>query len=218
MDSLLNALGIKVVTFLDATGTLISRFVGPFSVKVGSGMTATQVAANQIELTATGSGGGGTIKSWTAPFYMNGGTNCGSANGVKINLFSLGANLSTSKVTYRIQTTDASNNYSVGIYDGSGNLVAHTSPGTLPANDTVVQASWAEGTVALTPGNYFFAFTGQATTGNIYSEGSGTPVTLHLLSSQVVSQTSSGGLLPSSITVPALTGSAGSDNMLFILS
>ena len=166
----------------------------------------------------TPSGSGGSIQSWASPYYENGGTNVPSANAIRINLFSLQASLSTSKITYRVKTTDGSHNYSVGLYDASGNLVAHTTPGSLPANDTVVQASWVEGTVALTPGNYYFAFTGEATTGQIYSEGSGTPQRVDLLSTQIPVETSSSGALTSTITIPALTGSSSSNHMLFVLS
>lgn len=198
--------------------TSLDGISGPVSLVAGANITITDNSPASGDIKIAASGGGGTIAVYSAPFYMNGGSDCGGANNIKINLFSLSANLATSKVTYRIWQTDASNDYSVGLYNASGTRVAHTTPGTLPANDTIVQASWVEGTVSLTPGTWFFAFTGQAKTGQLYSEGSGTPVTLHLLSTLVVTQTSTAGLLPTSITIPALTGSAVADNFIFILS
>jgi len=68
-------------------------------------------------------------------------------------------------VVLDLHTPDASNLYSVGVYNASGTLVAHIAPRSF--SSTLISANvvaFAEGTVLFNPGKYYFGFTGNATT------------------------------------------------------
>ena len=168
---------------------------------------------------AAGTPGSGSISSWFPPYYENGGSNCNAANAIRLNMFNLPASITTTTVTWRSNVADASGNYSIGIYNSSGTLVLNTATFHVPTAGNVVQSSWSQGSTTLGAGTYYFAFTGTATTGAIYSQGSGTPQWVDLLSSQIPTQTSTAGVLPASVTIPALTGTgAGTNHFCWVIS
>ena len=104
-----------------------------------------------------------------------------------------------SHMSVDVSTTDSNSSdfYSWGIYSTSGSVLCSFTAVNLTAGGAVDEAC-SQGTVTLTPGEYLFAFTGNATTAKIAYSGTA-PVAL---TSAVSSTTSSSGALPSSITVP----------------
>lgn len=128
-----------------------------------------------------------------------------TVNQIRVVLFNIGATgLTFSKIGIIIDTADAVGLYDWGIYDSSGNLVAHTGAATMPATG-FVSRSVIGGPFTLPSGTYFLSVTGNATAGAFGladSNGCATP-----LSSSASVTTSTAGVLPASITVPALTGS-----------
>jgi hypothetical protein len=109
--------------------------------------------------------------------------------------------VTASSIVVAVGTADAGNNYDWGIYDSSGNLKTHVGARTVPGTG-VVDVTVAS--FSLTAGKYYFAFTGAATTA-LLKAASGTAATTFATFSgtQEVVTTSSGGALPSTITVLA---------------
>jgi hypothetical protein len=109
----------------------------------------------------------------------------------------------TSTLTYIVNTADnTANSYDLGIYDSSGNRIAHTGalPGTtLFSGTTVFNPTWTS-SANLTPGmKYYFAATSSAATPLAKFSGS---ITLNFQNSNNCGSSSS-AVLPSTITVPA---------------
>jgi hypothetical protein len=94
-------------------------------------------------------------------------------------------------------TTDNTNNYDFGIYDRSGNLVVHTGPVHLSSATSV--HNLIGGLQTITKGNYLYAITvdvGFAAT--LYVERDSAGAGIHIFGT---SNTSTGGTLPSTITL-----------------
>jgi hypothetical protein len=110
----------------------------------------------------------------------------------------------SSTLTYVVNVADnTANSYDLGLYDASGNRIAHTGvlAGTsLFAGTGIASVAWA-GSVNLTPGQkYYFAATSSAASPAAKFSGSITP---NFMQSASACGTSTAALLPTTITVPA---------------
>jgi len=111
--------------------------------------------------------------------------------------------LKTSNVTYYVNGADNSaNTYDMGLYSASGSLVVHT--GSLAGTTFAPTAShytgqpWTTANTVIQPGNYYLALTCSATTGTATFGYTYT----WAANANTNESVSSGGSLPSSITVP----------------
>ncbi len=124
----------------------------------------------------------------------------GANNQVRISGFVLPYAVTFSRILVSVTVADAgASKYSVGIYDSAGTLKASIPAQTFPSV-AVVDAAISQGTITLPPGRYYLAFTGEATVASIDSGGT---FGFTFLSNQLVSESSTNGALPASITVPA---------------
>ncbi len=135
--------------------------------------------------------------STTTPIACSATANKATIWGVSINY-----PLKTSNISYYIQSADnTANTYDVGLYNSSGAQIVHTGPlaGTAfaPSAGYKTQA-WTAANITIQPGNYYLALTCSATTGTAtfgytftWAAGANTSESV-----------STGGTLPSSITVP----------------
>jgi hypothetical protein len=127
----------------------------------GSNINITN-SAGAVTISATG-GSAATLPFFVTGSQHTGGTLTGTKNVVKLWGFLLPYNVTTTKVTYDITTADnTANNYDIGIYDYSGNLLANIgpTPGTTfsPAKAFETLA-WSQGSVSLGAGRYYLAVT-----------------------------------------------------------
>ena len=99
---------------------------------------------------------------------------------------------------------NTANTYEIGIYNGSGTLVAHfQAPGTTfsPSTGQTKTQSWAEGTVTLPPGKYYEAIVSSCTAAcATFTSGNGTAATFY--SNSGFTQNVSGSTLGTTITAP----------------
>ncbi len=123
-----------------------------------------------------------------------------SANQIQVSPAWIPYTVSFSGMSVYVGTADASNRYSWGIYTPGGVAICHTPAAALAATNGVDHASCVEGAVSVSPGQYYFAFTANATTGTI---GYGTANTITNLSSPTSSTTSSSGQIPATIAIPS---------------
>jgi len=129
-----------------------------------------------------------------------------SANTAAVFGFVLPTTVTTSKVTYRVGSTadNTANTYEIGIYNGSGTLVAHyQAAGSTfcPATGVTKTQNWAEGGVTLTPGKYYEAIVSSCTSGcATFTSANGTATTFY--SNSAFTQGVSGSTLGSSVTAP----------------
>lgn len=152
--------------------------------------------------------GGGTpasplgVTGWPLTYFQNSdasaSTTLTAANQVYITGFVLPYALTFSNLGVFIQTADAVNLYSFGIYSQAGTLVAHSAAATIPATGDHTFAV-VGGPVTIAPGLYLMAFTGNANTAAI-GQNSGS-LNCWVRNTSVVS--SAGGVMPASI--PAQT-------------
>lgn len=127
----------------------------------------------------------------------------GGVNAIKVCLFTLPATLVLSNLAVDVKTADAVGLYSWGIYDVSGTLKAATAAASLPSTGLVSRAATGA-PITLPAGNYLFAVTGNSTTAAFGIALSAGGVTA--LASSTSATASAGGVLPSSIAVPAFSG------------
>lgn len=132
------------------------------------------------------------------------------ANTLWITGFWLDVSLKFSNISVNVNAADAVNSYDLGVYSIAGTLLGHTGAMTLPS--TGVHAfALTGGALILAPGGYIFAFTGNATTATLHYDGD----RLTLLNNSIFGS-SSGGVLPNTITAQAITPANG--GLLFALS
>lgn len=152
---------------------------------------------------------GGTVNQWIPfPGYnsINQAAFPTAANTAAVFGFTLPVTVTTSKVVYRVGSTadNTANTYEIGIYNGSGTLVAHfQAAGSTfcPVTGATKSQSWAEGTVTLPPGKYYEAIASSCTSGcATFTTGNGTVTTFY--SNSGFTQNVSSGTLGSSITAP----------------
>lgn len=112
----------------------------------------------------------------------------------------------TSGFAYNISTADTSglHHYDIGLYNGSGTLVASlgaTAGSTFSATTGLQTAAWSQGSVTLNPGKYYLAYTTDCSSGcAVITSGVGAFTYASYVNTG--NATSGGGLL-SSITAPA---------------
>ena len=183
-------------TLPDATGTVAvqtgttptNNDCAQFS--VASGVVSISDAGAPCSSTAGSSFVMGSVVAGEAP---------SAANAIDVSTIYV-PSIHFSHVTVDVSTTDSSTSdfYGWGIYSTSGSVLCSFTAVNLTAGGAV-DATCSQGTVTLTPGEYLFAFTGNATTAKIAYSGTA-PI---VLASAVSSTTSSSGALPGSITVPS---------------
>ncbi len=129
-----------------------------------------------------------------------------AANTASVYGFTVPVTLTTAKVLYRVGSTadNTANTYEIGIYNGSGALVAHVqAAGTTfcPTTGATKSQSWTEGTVTLSPGKYYLALVSSCTAScATFTTGNATVTTFY--SNSAFTQNVSGNMLGSSITAP----------------
>lgn len=182
-------------TLPDTTGNVV---VQTGSTPTNNDCAQFSVSSGVVSLTDAGSPCSSTAYSSYAMGIVSAGQAPSSTNAIDVSTVYL-PSLHFSHVTVDVSTTDSNSSdfYSWGIYSTSGSVLCSFTAVNLTAGGAVDEAC-SQGTVTLTPGEYLFAFTGNATTAKIAYSGTA-PVTL---SSAVSSTSSSSGALPSSITVP----------------
>ena len=167
---------------------------------------------------ACGSGGGGSsITFYAPPPNIAGSVQIApsTTNAINVIPFLVPMQLQFSKLTIDIGTTDSTGGdlYDVGIYSLSGALQCNWGATAFTASGPT-DGSCTQGTVTLAPGNYIFAFTGNATTAKIYP-GNAYNTGFEILGSATSSTSSSGGALPSTIAVPAVCPACGATTASF---
>jgi hypothetical protein len=175
---------------------------------VVSTLTAGQnitITNNPGSVTISAQGGGAT----TLQFFATGGARTGGTQAATKNItklwgFLLPYNVTTSKITYDVTTADNSaNNYDLGLFDDSGNLVADIgpTPGTTFAPSKAFQTLvWAQGSTSLGPGRYYLAFTTNCPSTCAKLGAAADYVSFAIDASVGASQ---GGALPLTMTPPA---------------
>jgi hypothetical protein len=152
---------------------------------------------------------GGTATQWV-PFPGYNGVNQTpfptATNTAAVYGFTLPMTVTTSKVVYRVGTTadNSTNTYEIGIYNGSGTLVAHVqAAGTTfcPAATTMKTQNWTEGTVTLPPGKYYEAIvTSCSSACATFTSSQGSTTTFY--SNSIFTQNVSGSTLGATVTAP----------------
>jgi hypothetical protein len=153
--------------------------------------------------------------SATLPFFVTGGARTGGTQAAGHNLNKvwgvlLPYNVTTTQVGYDVTTADnTANDYDLGIFDNSGNLVANIgpTPGTsFAATKGFHTLPWAQGSVSLSAGRYYVAFTTNCASSCALVAASAAYVSFAI---NLSAGTSQGGALPSTMTPPADIWSTG---------
>jgi len=156
-------------------------------------------------VTISAAGGGGA----TLPFFISGGQRTGASQPAALNItklwgFLLPYSVTTTKITYDVTTADnTANNYDIGIYNSSGNLVVDIgpTPGTTFAPSKLFRTlSWTQGSTALAAGKYYFGLTMNCSASCAQIGAVGSYVSFAINAS---AGASTGGALPSAVTPPA---------------
>lgn len=100
-----------------------------------------------------------TPYAWGMPGSV---VNLNNANDIALYSFVVPFPLKVTDICVFIYTGDASNDSDVGIYDVSGNLVAHAGPQRISAG--AIALTITGGPVVIGPGTYLLAFTSAGTT------------------------------------------------------
>lgn len=152
---------------------------------------------------AGGGGGGGT----TLPVYAGGMRGSGSwaisANQVRVIGIMLPISVGPiSHLDFWVNAADASTSdkYDVGIYNSAGNLLADVGAVNL-AKTGYLSLPTTQSSQTLPAGKYYLAFTGNATTAQIEGAGGN----FASFASNIAVSSSSGGVLPATITPPTDT-------------
>jgi hypothetical protein len=158
-------------------------------------------------LSGTGAGcGAGTAQTAFVPSPNNAGNQAApsATNTINVVAFWIPFAVTVSHLTVDIGTSDSTGGdlYDVGIYNISG-AVQCSWGATAFSSTGMTDKSCKQGSVTLASGYYVFALTGNATTAKVFF-GSGAG--MQLLASATSGTSSSGGVLPNSISVPAFGG------------
>src|SRR3989449_2804060 len=129
-----------------------------------------------------------------------------SANVAKLYgvLYSSATPLTTTQVTYNVQTADnTANNYDIGLYNSAGTLVAHlgSTAGTSFAPSTGWKALRWTAAATIKQGKYYLAITTNCSSSCAVLIGSSTGVGF-TFAGAVQESVATGGTLPNSITIP----------------
>ena len=145
----------------------------------------------------------------TLQFFVTGGERTGASQGPTPNVtklwgFLLPYNVITTEITFDVTITDnTANNYDIGIFDSSGNLVADIGPTpgtTFAPSKSFKTLKWTQGSTALNAGRYYIAFTTNCST--LCAKVAAGPAYVSF-ALNVSAGASSGGALPSTMTPPA---------------
>jgi hypothetical protein len=149
------------------------------------------------------------------PYYATGGGRTGAAVSAQPSLtalwgFLLPYSVTTATVIYDVTTADnTANEYDVGIFNDAGALVLHLGPtaGTKFAPSAAFHSlTWAEGSTNLPPGRYYLGFTTNCSSKCAAIGAAANNVSFAIDAS---AGKSTGGGLPSTITLPADAWSSG---------
>jgi len=166
---------------------------------IGNVLTATSSTAADWQA----SGGGATLTSWADPAGTGGGTAVGiaSANQIVCNTMQLPVSVQASAITVVVGNAGTSGHtYDFGIYNSSGTLVADTGAQTNGFPGTSKRSiALAGGLTAFAAGNYLACLTGTAVDATLYQ---GAATILMPVVNGASSTSSTGGVLPSTITPP----------------
>jgi len=169
-------------------------------------------------VTISAAGGG----SPTLPFFITGGERTGAFQPAALNItklwgFLLPYSVTTTKITYDVTTADnTANNYDIGIYNSSGNLVVDIgpTPGTTFAPSKLFRSlSWTQGSTALAAGRYYIGLTMNCSASCAQIAAVGSYVSFAINAS---AGASTGGALPSTVTPPADTWAQGNQPTVVI--
>jgi hypothetical protein len=145
----------------------------------------------------------------TLQFFVTGGERTGASQGPTPNVtklwgFLLPYNVITTEITFDVTITDnTANNYDIGIFDNSGNLVVDIGPTpgtTFAPSKSFKTLKWTQGSTALNAGRYYIAFTTNCST--LCAKVAAGPAYVSF-ALNVSAGASSGGALPSTMTPPA---------------
>jgi hypothetical protein len=166
-----------------------------------------------ITISATGS----TFQFFVTGGARTGGTQAATENVSKLWGFLLPYAVTTTQITYEVTTADNTvNEYDIGIYNSSGILMVDTgaTAGTsFAASDAFHTLLWTQGSTGLVAGEYYLALTTNcasacaqvaAATGNVS------------FAVNVSAGASTGGALPSTMTVPAQVWATGNQPTVVI--
>lgn len=148
-----------------------------------------------------------------------GGTGVGllsAANKIQMSGFVLSTAVTFGKIVLSVASLDAGNNYDWGIYDATGVLKAHIGAQTFPSSG-VQTFTIVSGPVSLQPAQYFAAFTGNANTAQVSRPGILTSLFGTVLGVTESVTSSSGGVLPNTVTVPSTAWSLSANVHSFVL-
>jgi len=183
----------------------------------GSNVTITN-GPGSVTISATGGGGG----SPTLPFFATGGQRTGASQAATVNVtklwgFLLPYNVTTTEIIYDIATADnTANEYDIGIFNNSGNLVVDLgpTPGTTLASAVGFHTlTWTQGSTPLAAGRYYLAITTNCKSACAKIEGATTFASFAMNASAGASV---GGTLPSTLTPPADAWSTGTQPTIVI--
>lgn len=174
----------------------------------GTGAVASPIAIKQVE-TAARLNGAGTVASpldivgWPITgFTYPAGTNDAQGsvtNQTVVYGFALPFALTFSKITFFVNTADATNNSDVGLYSAAGSLVANIGAQHL-ATASAVTIATVQGSQTIAPGLYWMAFTSASNVLKLYGNNS-----QFGLGSYTNAGVTSGGALANSITAPVVS-------------
>ena len=142
-------------------------------------------------------------------FFVTGGERTGASQGPTPNVtklwgFLLPYKVITTEITFDVTITDnTANNYDIGIFDSSGNLVADIGPTpgtTFAPSKSFKTLKWTQGSTAFNAGRYYIAFTTNCST--LCAKVAAGPAYVSF-ALDVSAGASSGGALPSTMTPPA---------------
>ncbi len=207
---------------IPTSGVLNSMLANPFvTVLAGSGLSGggTVALGGTVTLSSTGGGGGG---SPTLPFFGTAGSRNGTTQSLVQNVnklwgFLLPYNVTTSKVVYNVMTVDdTANDYDIGIFNSSGNLVVDLgpTPGTsFAATKAFHILNWKQGSTALAAGKYYIGITTNCKSSCAQVGASGQFISFAV---NISAGTTAGGSLSSQVTPPPDTWTTGNQPTLII--
>jgi hypothetical protein len=156
------------------------------------------------------------------PFFATGGARTGATQAATENLsvlwgFLLPYPVTTTQITYQVITADnTAHDYDIGIYNTSGKLLVNigATPGTaFAAAGAFHTLAWTQGATGLAAGQYYLALTTNCASGCAQIAAAPNNVSFAV---NVSAGASTGGALPTTITVPAQVWAMGNQPTVVI--